>query len=279
MAELTYHKTWKGIEIDGDTFFTFYGQDFNPNMPNIWGWWTTFAASDETTSFNLTWFQPWNEVGCLVLTFDITGDCSLYIEYEFQQYIWWWQTSWAYSDTYYVWAPQACSYLYFGVDYDEIWDNTNQYRIVVNRECSDGTWENWIINNFTVSNLSIDSGYHNSWYLWIEWNNLCYTDAIFWSMWFKHKINYDTWYNWWSGDPWYIWIPSWTTWRIYYTDAYGTVRRTHLASEWYGWSWSPSSAKTGRIRVSNGREAEDGYWYLCFVDGNGEIRRLWNGVP
>lgn len=276
MAELTYHKIGKWIEIDGSTFYTFYGKDFNPNVPNIWWWWTTITASDETTSFNLTWFQPWNEVWCIVLTFDITNDCTLYIEYEFQQYIWWWQTSWAYSDTYYVWAPQTYSYLYFGVDYDEIWDNTNQYRIVVNRECSDGTWENWIINNFTVSNLSIDSGYHNSWYLWIEWNNLCYTDAIFWSMWFKHKINYDTWYNWWSGDPWYIWIPSWTTWRIYYTDAYGTVRRTHLADSRYGWSryWSP-----WYIYVSNGWDASDWYWYLCFVDGNGELRRLWNWVP
>lgn len=276
MATLDYHKIWKWIEINWSTFYTFYGKDFNPNVPTIQGW-TTIWVSQETSNFNLTWFQPWHEVWCLVLVLNHWWTTwTRYIEAEFQSYVWGWQTKWSSVYNYSVTGWQRyMAYIYFWVDDDEIRDESNQYRIVINREYSDWTWDNWITTNFTVSNLSIDSYLHGSWYLRIEWNYLCYTDWTHGSSWYKHKINYDTWYSWWSWDPWYIRIPSWTTWRIYYTDEYWVVRRTHMADERYWWAmyWY-----TWYIYVSDW-DAEDWYWYLCFVDGNWELRRMGNWTP
>ena len=278
----TYSWVWKWIALDWNTWFTFYGKDFNPNVPSIPSW-NTFRASGETSNFDLTGFQPWNEVWCYVWNVNTSNQVwNLYVESFFKRWgVVTWQYDWSFrtesSYDLYAW------YMYFWVDSDEIWDSSSSYTIETNRELRfdwwGSDWENWITTNFTVSNLSIDADEHSSWYLWIEWNYLCYTDATYsWNMWYKHKINYDTGYSWWSGEPWYIWIPSWTTWRIYYTDAYWTVRRTHLADTRYGWSLSPSSAKIGNIRVSNW-DYYDWYWYLCFVDGNWELRRLWNWVP
>ena len=161
--------------------------------------------------------------------------------------------------------------MYFWIDDDEIWEWVSNYKVIW--DMLDDSAE----VSFTVSNLSIDSNTHRSWYLWIEWANLCYTDATWWTQWYKHKINYDS-YTWWSGNPWYIRVPSGTTWYIYYTDAYGTVRRTHMADERYWWNWFPSWAREWSIRVSDGDYTE-WYGYLCFIDGNWECRRLWNWVP
>lgn len=278
MASFTYWAVWEWVEVDWSEWFSFYGQDFNPNVPTFPTNWTTVTCSNETSSFDLLWFQPWNEVGCYVWTIE-TGNVEwrLYVESSLKR---WWTTVWSYDRSYNTESnySQYWGYMYFWVDYDEIWSSSNSYTIVTNREFRPdwwGTeWENWINTNFIVTNLSIDSSLHPSWYLWVEWNYLCYTDAIHGSMWYKHKINYDS-YSWWIGDPWYIRVPSGTSWYIYYTDAYGRVRRTHFADERYWWNryWSPWYAY-----VSNG-DMEDWYWYLCFVDGNGMLRRMWNGLP
>lgn len=277
MSSLSYSKVWKWIAIDGSEFFTFYGKDFNPNVPSFPSW-ETATCYQETSSFNLTWFQPWNEVWCYVWNVNCTASGNLYVESSFQAYKnGSWTTTWDYdwsfsvdSGDLYMW------YMYFWVDSDEIWDYATQYRIVTNREL----WSEWNSNitSFTVSNLSFDSNTHRSWYLRIEWNYLCYTDATYsWSTGYKHKINYDS-YTWWSWDPWYIRVPSWTTWYIYYTDAYGVVRRTHMADERYWGNYFPSWAREWSIRVSNGDYTE-WYGYLCFIDGNWECRRMWNGTP
>ena len=277
MATLDYHKIWKWIEIDWSTFYTFYWQDFNPNVPSIPAF-TSAWASQETSNFNLVWFQPWHEVWCLVLVFNMDVSWSLYIESEFQAYIWGWQTTWSGSRTYSVTTTQYMTYIYFWVDDDEIRDYSSQYRIVVNREFSDWTWENWIKTDFTVSNLSIDSDFHTSWYLWVEWENLCYTDWVHHDLWYKHKIQRDS-YNWGSWTPWHIRIPNSSTQkRIYYVDAYWTVRRTHVASDRYGGWWYVWSSYAGSIRVPTG-DMEYWYWYLCYVDSWGYKRRLGNWEP
>lgn len=280
MAYFSYSWVGKWIAINWSTRYTFYGKDFNPNVPSLPSW-NTFTCSDETSNFNLAGFQPWNEVGCYVRNVTTSNQVwDLYVESFFKRG---WVTTWQYDRSFrtssayevYTW------YMYFWVDDDEIWSGSGSYTIETNRELRfdwwGSDWDNWLTTNFTVSNLSIDSDKHRSWHLWVEWNYLCYTDATWWTQWYKHKINYDTWYSWWSGDAGYVWIPSGTTWRIYYTDAYGVVRRTHLADTRYGWSYYPW-ASTGYIYASDGNYL-DGYWYLCFVDGNWELRRLWNWVP
>lgn len=276
-----YTWTWESLIVNWSTLFTFYGKDFNPNIPTAPSTWdknTTYASWE--TSFNLTWFAVGNEVCCGLFGFENNAEDNVYVSWDM-----YFQKSYN-GSTYYNagwdesrWADVAGNgryfyYYYVGIDDDEIWLWETYYRFHI--EWSSTDWSSWTINiPFTVSNLSFDDSLHKSWYLRVEWNYLCYTDWIQWSRGYKHKINYDTGYSWWSGEPWYIWVGSWTTWRIYYTDAYWIVRRTHLADTRYGWSryWSP-----WYIYVSDGNETE-WYWYLCFVDGNWELRRLWNWVP
>lgn len=286
--------TWvgKSLIVNGDTFFTFYWQDFNPNTPpspSTWNKNTTYASWE--TSYNLSWFQVGNEVCCGLFGFENNASSSVYVSWDM-----YFQKSYN-GSTYYNagwdesrWADVAGSgryfyYNYVGVDDDEIWIGANYYRFHI--EWSSTDWSSWTINiPFTVSNLSFESGLHKSGYFRVEWNYLCYIDGTWWEMWnnwygYKHKINYDTGYSWWSGDPWYVWIPSSNDNHIYYTSANGTVRRTHISSSWYGYYWSnyaPSWAKPWMIWVSDG-DAEDWYGYLCYVNSQWQLRRMWNWEP
>ena len=281
-TSIYYSWVWKSLIVNDSTFYTFYGKDFNPNVPSRPSSWSrSTTRTSWETSFNLTWFWVGNEVCCcLFMPYNNDTSNSVYFSWDmyFQKsyngtdyyYAWWEDSRWMYianNDTNYY-------YYYVWVDEDEIWIWETYYRFHIEWSSTDGSHDTIDIP-FRVSNLSFDDSLHDSGYLWIEWNYLCYTDWIYGSRWYKHKINYDTWYSWWSWDPWYIRIPSWTTWRIYYTDEYWVVRRTHMADEQYWWAvfWYP-----WYIYVSDGDYTE-WYWYLCFVDGNWEVRRLWNWVP
>ena len=288
MAYLSYSQVWHWISIDGSTLYDFYGKNFNPNVPAIPGW-NTFTCYQQTSNFNLTGFQPWNEVWCYIRNISDINPWHLYVEAFLQVYRWWWQYLWGlyweFDET--SWDVTYAWYMYFWVDSDEIWDYGTEYRIITNWEYTPSwwtkQWETWKTVAFTVSNLNIDTTLCKPWYLWIEWNNLCYTDATWWDWWhpwywWKHKINYDTWYNWWTWEPWYIWIPSGVSWRIYYVDAYGIVRRTHYADTRYWGSSHPSWAIPWRIWVSDWN-ANTWYWYLCFIDWNWEQMRMWNWTP
>lgn len=282
------HNSWvgKSMLIDWSTFFTFYWQDFNPNVPSRPSEWQSVTTSWET-SYNLSWFQVGNEVCCWVFVFlnDSQTD-SVYISWDmdFQKSYngstyysaWWSDSSWGSVSK----NSRFATYYYVGVDDDEIWLWETYYRFHV--EWSSTDWNSWTINTpFTVSNLSFDDSLHKSWYFRVEWNYLCYTDWTWWSRGYKHKINYDTGYSWWSGDPWYVWIPSSNDNHIYYTSANGTVRRTHTSSSWYGYYWgnyAPSWAKSWMIWVSDGGY-EDWYGYLCYVNSRGQLRRMWNWEP
>lgn len=282
------HNSWvgKSMLIDESTFFTFYWQDFNPNVPSRPSEWQSVTTSWET-SYNLSWFQVGNEVCCWVFVFlnDSQTD-SVYISWDmdFQKSYngstyysaWWSDSSWGSVSK----NSRFATYYYVGVDDDEIWLWETYYRFHI--EWSSTDWNSWTINiPFTVSNLSFDDSLHKSWYFRVEWNYLCYTDWTRWSRGYKHKINYDTGYSWWSGDPWYVWIPSSNDNHIYYTSANGTVRRTHVSSSWYGYYWgnyAPSWAKSWMIWVSDGGY-EDWYGYLCYVNSRGQLRRMWNWEP
>lgn len=285
MATTEYY-TWigKSLIVNWDERYTFFGKDLNPNVPSWPSTWDkdTTSASWET-SYDLSWFQVWNEVCCCLFTFyndDEDNSVTVNWRLEFQLRVWWsWYLPpdwWVSTDSIRLGAgSRRCQYYYAWVDSDEIRPWVSQYRFHI--EWSSTDWSSGTINlPFSISNLSFDTSLHSSWYLWVEWENLCYTDWTrnYGARWYKHIIHHDS-YTGWSGDPWYIWIRSGSSWYIYYTDAYGTVRRTHYASQRYGGSksWSP-----WYIYVSNGDYTE-WYWYLCFVDWDWTLRRLWNGEP
>ena len=276
--QFTYCKIWKWIDIDWSEFYNFYGKDFNPNVPSPPTWTTTWVYN-ETSTFNLAWFQPWHEVWCCVVIIKNNWSSSR-TQHIYADFYQWSSNTWTYDAgnvTVDAWGEWML-YVYFWVDYDEIWSWYSNYR--VEWQMLDDSKD----ASFSVSGLSIDSTRHSSWYLWIEWNHLCYIDATYSStQWYKHKIQYDS-YNWWSWEPWYIWIPtSSTDQRIYYTDAYWTVRRTHVASDRYSPTWTPNTwyvwtQYAWKMRVPTW-DMEDGYWYLCYVDSGWYKRRMGNWEP
>lgn len=276
--QFTYCKIWKWIDIDWSEFYNFYGKDFNPNVPSPPTWTTTWVYN-ETSNFNLVWFQPWNEVWCCVVIMKNNWDSSR-TQHLYADFYQWSSKTWTYDAgnvTVGAWGEWML-YAYFWVDYDEIWSWYSNYRV---------EWQmldDSIDASFSVSNLSIDGSTHSSWYLWIEWENLCYTDATYsYNQWYKHKIQHDS-YTWWTWSPWYIRLPtSSTDHRIYYTDAYWTVRRTHVASDRYSPTWTPNTwyvwtQYAWKMRVPTW-DMEDGYWYLCYVDSGWYKRRMGNWEP
>lgn len=285
MATSVYYQwCWKSLINAWSTFFTFYWKDFNPNVPSRPSNSKNDMVTSWETSYNLSWFQVGNEVCCCLFWFENTGSSNVDVSWHmyFEHKIWsQWYRDWMWDES--NWAEVLNNgwymhYYYAWIDDDEIRPWYTDYRFYIEWSSSDGSHDKIEIP-FSVSNLSFDISLHNAGYLRVEWNYLCYTDGTRGTQWYKHKINYDTGYNWWSGDPWYLWINT-TTWDkyLYYTDSSGTVRRTHYSSAWYWWSWSPSWAVKWNIRVSNGNYQE-GYWYLCFVDNSWEVRRIWNWTP
>ena len=290
MVTISYCNVWKWIDIDGSVFYNFYGKNFNPNVPSFPSWWNTCECYDETSTFSLFWFQPWHEVGCSVVNFTNIDDLSwAYLFFYFYQ---WNQTSypsWVNNFWYQSFGSYNtyAYYAYFWIDNDEIWNGYSTYRYtwVLTTSSSDSSSSARLATytgSFSVSGLSIDSTKHDAWYFRVGWSWLCYIDWTSNTKWYKHMIAEDSWYSWWSWEPWYVWIPnSSTDYHIYYTDRYGTVRRTQESDRryWYANSWYyPSWAQKWKIYVSNS-DFYHWYWYLCYVTNWWEVRRMWNWTP
>lgn len=280
MAYTTYNKIWKWIIVNWTLMQDFYGADFNPTN-FVFPSWDSVSAYQETTNFNLSWFQPWHEVWCAVLTFAPewwTG--TLYGDF-YRDWVYWWYTSRYVNDSS---AAEWCVYMYFWVDKDEIRPWYSNYYIHYYST-------DWVIDftspTFTASDLSIDSTLHKSWFLWVSWNNICYTDNAWdeiWQdwYWYKHKIAYDSWYSSfvWASHAGSLWLDSDDNLRIYYVDEQWYKRRTYMSDERY-WGdvniWPYSSRRWSmRVWVSS---AEYWYWYLCFIAPNWSKRRILNWPP
>lgn len=287
-ATCTYHKIWQWIEFDWSELFNFYWEDFNPNVPSIPSSWTSAGVSNETSTFDLSasnW-QPWHEVWCMVALFEASADWEgvVHTENYFQAYRnWSWRTTWEYDmDLNMDLGQPWMYYVYFGIDYDEIWSYSTDYRIRTDRTAENG-WGSWTeYTYFTVSWLSIDDEPHNAWYMWVEWRYLCYTDASYTgTSWFKHKIAYDgsrSEYVW-TDNAWYIRLDSGDNQRIYYVDSSWMKRRTYPSSQWYGGNANVGSSNRWYMWVSDWFSQEDWYAHLCFIAPNWNKRRILNWPP
>lgn len=258
---------------------------FDPNINIPSWWWDYINVIDAFSSVNLIWFQPWLEVCVNVAIIDNTGSSTetALIEVWFEQYKSWswqkWMDSFYYSET----IESGDSYAYWTrvwIDPDEIRPGITSYRYFISIN-----WERKATKSFSVSNLSFDSSPHPAWYLWVEWNHLCYTAPSIYSgsssTGYKHMIGYDENYSWWSWTPWYIWIPSSSSdHRIYYVTQNGYVYRTKESYEWSGWSTYVGTANKWHIRMTpstTSRPEQSWYNYLCYVDWWWYKRRMWIG--
>lgn len=278
----------KWITVDGSVLHNYYWDDFNPTNPTRPSSWSSVWTSWTTSDFNLSWFQPWNEVWCHARQLDLSSHYSWTLYWEFLRYNWWWVNSWTLS-WYIDWWPDVYWwwYCYFWVDDDEIRPWYSKYKVHVY----------WLSDidfyspEFTVSNLSIDSTLHDAWYMRVEWSYLCYTDWTWWELgnynqWYKHKIKYDSNFSEyvWTDYSWMIWLQTDVIRRIYYVDQYWYKRRTYEAQNWYNypsWQWrSVWSTYKGKIRCPwNYDDASDWYWHLCFVNQNWYLMRILNWNP
>ena len=275
-VSVEYNKIGKWIAADWSTLQVYYGADFNPSpftRPSR----TSVTATNVATSFDLDWFQPWHEVWCWVFVLSANASYSGTLWGDFERYNWSWSFAWDFSwdleiDSWTRWA----AYMYFWVDEDEIRSWYSKYRI--HYYTVDNT-VNFYSPEFTISNLSIDSWEYRSWYLWVEWRHLCYTDATLGSRWYKHKIAYDNNYSTLlGGSEWYIWLDENDNLRIYYVDEYWTKRRTYSSDYRYDGNVNVWSGKKWFMRVSDW-DMEDGYGHLCFVAPNWSKRRILNWPP
>ena len=275
--EFTYCKVWKWIDIDWSELFNFYGKDFNPNVPSVPGWDTAWVT-DQTSTFNLSWFQPWHEVWCCVAIFknnDADNSRTQHLYADFYQ-----GTSGTPSWTYdagNITVPawwEWMMYAYFWVDDDEIRSWYSSYK--VRWQMNDGA----ISTTFSVSGLSIDATLHTAWQMWVDGTHLCYVDGTHWTRWYKHSIAYDSWYSEAVGSSHagYIRLSDVNALSIYYVDEFGTKRRTYNSDVRYWGSQSVSSSKAGYMRVSDWN-TQNWYWHLCFINKNGNKRRILNWPP
>jgi hypothetical protein len=272
-----YNQIWEWIAVDGVTKQTFYGADFNPTPFTFPSWWSSVIATNPTTLFDLTWFQPWHEVGCwvIVLWSNVNYNTTLYA--DFQRYQWGRETSWYYSWTMNVAAwGQRVWYMYFWVDDDEIWEWYSGYRI---HYYTQDNQVNVYSPEFDESWLSFDDTRHRSGYLRVEGSRLCYTDWVRnGTQWYKHKIAYDSSYDTyvWTDYAWAIRLDSGDNLCIYYVDEYGIRRRTYSSDAWYWWNVNVWSSNSWYMRVCGSPDGEDGYGHLCFIAPNGSKRRILN---
>lgn len=277
-VSVEYNQIWKWIAVDWATMQTFYWEDFNPTPFARPSSWTTVSVTNATTSFDLSNFQPWHEVGCWVFIINPTEDVSGTLYWDFQRYrsgrstAWYWERyinlgSW----------DKGAYYIYFWVDEDEVWTWYTKYRI--HYYTMDGQID-FYSPEFTVSNLSIDDDTYSSWYMRVEWDHLCYIDGIYNTQWYKHTIAYDSWYSSyvWSDKAGYIWLDDSDNSRIYYVDAAWTKRRTYNSSTRYWGNVNVWSSNKWFMRVSNW-DMEDWYWHLCFVTPSWYKRRILNWPP
>lgn len=289
---LTYREVWEWVAANGVELINYYWNDFNPTNPSLPSPLTSMAATNITSSFDLTNFQPWHEVWCAVFWLENDWDSavSFTLYWDFQRYAnWSRETTWSFpwSDTiqpnwwYYYW------WMYFGVDDDEIRDWYTNYRI---RWRWAAWWETiWpLYTAFTVYNLNIDSNLYTPWCLWIEWDHLCYTDSTWYESWhdgywYLHRIAYDSDYYIPVGTEyaWSIWFENqWITAmrRIYYVTEDWYLTRTYWYQQWYGTPSSPWTQYAWCIRVPTW-DMQYWYWHLCYITADWEKLRVLNWPP
>ena len=280
--DFNYHGFWKSITLDWSTIFTAYWADLSPTKPSSSWWaWNWLRATWETT-YDCSWFQVGNTVCAFTFTYVSWGYAGeTNIQLYLQEYRNWWQSTW--WDVQWTWTLSANWFVRWfwelSIIQNQFRDNASRYRMLV-------YWQSWSYSSFYTDEIQLDYLYpdtteYEPWLITVDWSYLIYTD--YW--WYKHKVQYDTWFSWsYAGTDkaWHFWIQDWVVRRLYYVDEYWYVQRTYQADNWKGYtSWQWASVWTSyKWSLWTGSWASD--WsnrYLCFVNSSWYKMRLMNGDP
>lgn len=288
---VTYNDIWEWLTVDWSVLFDVYWKMFDPNLPDAPSY-DEISVHNPTTSFNLLWFQPWLEVslGLIEIANRTSSDIEWIARCYMQQRIW---GSWVTADSseVYLWwvdlPAESGGEYYLQSFWVWMWVDPDEYRpwITQYRYKWDMAWEIFYSPTITVSNLSFDSTPHDAWYMRVQGNNLCYVPPSIYSgsstTWYKHVIDYDTWYSWANAGTdakWSIWIPSSSSdHHIYYVTQNWYVYRTkesYARSWWSSYVWSSKSWFIRMTPSTSSRPEQAWYNYLCYVDGWWYKRRM-----
>lgn len=266
------------------TEMTWWKTNFNMPVPDIFDDNTNYTKTDwmlnpqsPWTSFDLSWFNYWWEVIAANTVFTVDWPYSNWIIDISQK---WKKPDWSeiFTNWPYTFDPWSVC--------DWCWQS---YQIVSNQWVA--PWEididwtytleaiaTWWINqtstfNVTFTNVPVFPWYEVSWYLWVEWSQLCYTSAN----WFVHKIDWIWWTNVWTENSWKIWVEwiylHWISDTWYKKTTSWTIDQ--FDSSFSNWAtWSVSWQTPWYLYADN----EFGYTHLSYIDANWDKRLIWDGV-
>lgn len=250
-------------------------KSFNPTENLVyWGWQPIYPSILwSSNSYNLSGVNAWTEtfLALIVAEWPIST-----LSFQIINPLWQIIASYSYG---WVWSFQWVRYW--------AWIWLRHWEIEMNGTYICRVTMDWIEYdiNVVISWITNQLDRHESWYFWVEWDNLAFIDGCnYWStskIWYKHLIDHD-WviYSTWK-TPWFTRIPE--TWhgKIAYIDSSWNERRTRLAdSIWvpYDWSSLPQSWKTPwYIWVA---DIWQFHWtYLFFVWNDWKVYRISHWSP
>lgn len=273
-----YFDVWGGFYHPSIWTMQIQGKDFNPSVPAVPNNWLDERKIWWTFTTNLSNFRYWHEILATVGYWENnwSSDETWMIRtvHEFP-----WGNVWE-TRRYRTIEPNyiAIAWSYSGIDYDEFEMN---WSVKITQMRNDQIIAQKTIN-FTWYDTSWSAKHTNkAWYLRVQGRNLYFIDWIHWKTWYKHKIDYDTWYVWYEdvNKAGYIWI-DWR--RIYYIDEYWDKRRTYEARNMVDYNTKEEiryvwTDKAWYIRAA--WEYDDdvtGYWHLLFISNNWNMYRIMN---
>ena len=270
-----YSWIWKGLMYWGGLLATFYENDMDQTISSLSAL-NTYEPYNRTSTFDLSLCGVWSGVWCFAVYWNNTywtsktlSSMTLHLQ-AYKNWIWVDRKtktlSWSISSWWYRWG-----YFEFNVLPWEIWTDATSYRVT-------GTWyvwdDAWSINDwFTISGLDIDDTTHEPWYMWVEWNILCYTDWY----WYKHRLgvgNVGTYV--WQDKAWYIRLDSDAPLCLSYISNSWIIYQTSHFSHWYWWSTNVWSSNGWYMWVSSGTTASSARYSLCLVTENWNKMRIIN---
>lgn len=262
-VDLYRFKLWEWIQNTANwTSYQWTWKDYAPyfNRGDLWKWKNLWDLDilNERSSYNLHWFQRWNEVSFWFMVIVNNWTVAESWEYWLKIYR---KLSWEseqlqfdYTENYNL-SPRNAQALWAWtwVDIDEEWNNIEymkyvayiDWNIVWTKTC---TYTNiWDYQNI-ANHFTLDS----AWYIWIYWDNIIYVD--YWSEYnvsMPHLIRND-WniYSTWK-EPGYIRVDKTNHWKLWYIDQSWNERKTYTWRNYWKFDKLVTWKEPGYIWVSD----------------------------
>lgn len=225
-VSITNHVCKGARNVNDNAMMTWWQTSFNMPVPYLFGWtwseWWPFQYYWESTSFDLTWFQPGWEI---CANFSLVHIVWPSAGGPIVLHQWWTRPDWTviYKQDFPIDLPPLVSWQW----YEYIWWSNQwfaEWEINASGNYTCQVWVDWVEYGrndvgITFSNVpSISTA--DPWYMWVEYDNLHWVSAN----WHKHTIYWNSVSVVWSqynGSIWVewndvCWVWNWTKYRSKY---------------------------------------------------------------